>query len=272
MAYQTSLGMLIDVVVYEQLIEFMADVDISRRIFPVEFRGEGDSIKIVKEGQWPEAEVVAEGAEVPIYQPDYVQFTEVYKKVGYRVQITHEMITDQRWDMIRRAARKAGHQIGLKMSIDVLREAWGSTGIQTYTVSGRWGGANADEISDIANCIGLLATKNYFPDTVVVHPKDYARLAALDEFIHADKLGEGAPIRRYEVGSIMNQNIISTPMMSENNFLMLDREYAGSLFIREDLRRANYNEVTRDIEGQVFFIRYREAVISPSAIVFATGY
>lgn len=261
--------MLIDDVVYEQIIEYMADVDISRRIFPTDFRNEGDSIKIVKEGTWPDALEVAEGAEVPIYQPDYVEITEIYKKIGYRTQITHEMITDERWDMVQRAARKAGQQLGLKMSIDVLREAWGDAGVQTYTVSGRWGGANADEIGDLASCIGKLTNKNYGYDIVVVNPLNYAQLAAMDEFIHKEK---GGDIKKYDVGSIMGLDVIVTPMISENNFLMIDRENAGRLFIREDLRRATYNEVTRDVEGQVFFLRYREAVIAPSAIVFATGY
>lgn len=259
---------LIDEVVYEQIIEYMEDVDISRVIFPVEFRNEGDSVKIVKESDWPDAVEVAQGAEVAISQPDYREFTETYKKIGYRTQITHEMITDSRWDLVRRAARKAGQQLGLKMSIDVLREAWTDAGV-TYTVSGRWGGPNADEISDIANVIGLIKTHNYQPDLLVVHTKDYAHLASLDEFIHKEK---GGDIKSYDVGSIMNLNVIATNQISENNFLMLDREDAGVLFIREDLRTAPYSEVTRDVEGQVFWIRYREAVIAPSAICFATGY
>jgi hypothetical protein len=261
--------MLIDEVVFEQIVEFMHDNDISRRIFPVDFRSEGDAIKIVKEGTWPDALEVAQAAEVPIYEPDYIEFTEVYKKIGYRVQITHEMITDQRWDMVARAARKAGTMLGLKMSIDVLREAWNTAGIQTYTVSGRWGGANADEIGDIANCIGKLANKNYGYDILVVNPLNYAELAAMDEFIHKEK---GGDIKKYDVGTIMGLDVIVTPMMSDNNFLMLDRENAGRLFIREDLRRAQYNEVTRDVEGQVLFLRYKEATIAASAIVFATGY
>ena len=269
MSYTTAINSLIDEVVYEQIIEFMANVDISRKIFPVDNRTEGDSIKIVKEGTWPDAVEVAEAGEVPIYQPDYTEYTETYKKIGYRTQITHEMITDERWDMVARAAQKAGQQLGLKMSIDVLREAWGSAGIQHYTVSGRWGGANADEIGDIANCIGKLTNKNYGYDILVVNPLDYAHLASMDEFIHKEK---GGDIKRYDVGSIMGLDVLVTPMMSENNFLMLDTQNAGKLFLREDLRRAPYSEVTRDIEGQVFFIRYREAVISPSAIVFATGY
>jgi len=269
MSYTTALQMLIDEVVYDKIIEYMANVDISRRVYPVEIRNSGDALKITKEGTWPDAEEIAQGAEVPIFQPDYSEVTEIYKKVGYRTQITHEMITDERWDMVARAARKAGQQLGLKMSIDVLREAWGSPGIQTYTVSGRWGGANADEVGDIANCIGLLTNKNYSYDLMIVNPLDYAHLAAMDEFIHKEK---GGDIKRYEVGSIMNLDVIVTPMMSENNFLVLDTEEAGRLFIREDLRRARYEEVTRDVEGQVFFIRYREATISPSAIVFATGY
>lgn len=268
MTYTTAEKTLIDEVVYEEIKEFMADADVSREIFPVEFRDSGDSIKIVKEGAWEAATEVAEGAEVPIKQPDYSEQTETYKKIGYRTQITHEMITDARWDLVRRAARKAGQQLALKMSIDVLREAWNYAGIH-YTVTGRWGGANADEISDIANCIGLVMTKNYTPDLVVVHPKDYAHLKALDEFIHQDK---GGNIKNYDVGTIMNQRVLTTPMVSENNFLMLDRANAGVLFIREDLRQAGYEEVTRDVEGQVFFIRYREATVAPSAICYATGY
>lgn len=269
MTFTTAEHSLIDEVVYDQIIEYMEDVDVSRRIFPVDFRDEGDSIKLVKESQWDDAVEVAEGAEVTILQPDYKEWTETYKKVGYRTQITHEMITDSRWDLVRRAARKAGQKIGLKLSIDVLREAWGTAGVQSYTVSGRWGNANADEIGDISNCIGKLHNKNYGADLMVVHSKDYARLAAMDEFIHKEK---GGDIKRFEVGSILGLDLIATNQMSENNFLMLDTNHAGILFIREDLRRESYTDVPRDVEGQVFWIRYREATIEPSAIVYATGY
>jgi len=269
MTFTTAENSLIAEVVYEQIIEFMDDVDVSRRIFPVDFRDEGDAIKLVKEGTWDDAVEVAQGAEVTILQPDYKEWTELYKKVGYRTQITHEMITDSRWDLVRRAARKAGMKIGLKLSIDVLREAWGTAGVHTYTVSGRWGGANADEIGDISNAIGLLHSKNYGADLMVVHPKDYARLAAMDEFIHKDK---GGDIKRFDVGSILGIDLITTNQMTENNFLMLDTNHAGILFIREDLRQETYTDVPRDVEGQVFWIRYREATIEPSAIVYATGF
>ena len=269
MTFTTAEQSLINEVVYEQIIEYMDNVDVSRRIFPVEFRNEGDSIKLVKESQWDDAVEVAEGAEVTILQPDYREWTETYKKVGYRTQITHEMITDSRWDLVRRSARKAGMKIGLKLSIDVLREAWGTAGVQTYSVSGRWGGANADEIGDISNCIGLLHSKNYGANLMVVYSKDYARLASMDEFIHAEK---GGDIKKFEVGSILGLDIIVTNQMSENNFLMLDTDHAGILFVREDLRQESYTDVPRDVEGQIFWIRYREATIEPSAIVYATGY
>jgi len=269
MTFTNAEKSLIDEVVYDQILEFMEDVDVSRRIFPVEYRNEGDSIKLVKESQWDDAVEVAQGAEVNILQPDYIEWTETYKKVGYRTQITHEMITDSRWDLVRRAARKAGQKIGLKLSIDVLREAWGTAGVQTYSVSGRWGGANADEIGDLSNCIGLLHNKNYGANLVVVHSKDYARLSAMDEFIHKEK---GGDIKRFDVGSILGLDLIQTNQISENNFLMLDTDNAGILFIREDLRRESYTDVPRDVEGQVFWIRYREATIEPSAIVYATGY
>ena len=269
MTFTTAEQALIDEVVYDSILEFMEDVDVSRRIFPVEKRNEGDAIKLVKEGQWDDAVEVAQGAEVTILQPDYKEWTETYKKVGYRTQITHEMITDSRWDLVRRAARKAGQKIGLKMSIDVLREAWGAAGVHQYTVSGRWGGANADEIGDISNSIGLLHSKNYGANLMVVHSKDYARLAAMDEFIHKEK---GGDIKRFDVGSILGVDVIATNQMSENNYLMLDTDYAGILFVREDLRRESYTDVPRDIEGQVFWIRYREAAVEPSAIVYATGY
>lgn len=269
MTFTTAEQALIAEVVYEQILEYKEDVDVSRRIFPVEYRDEGDSIKLVKEAQWDDAVEVPEGSEIEIIKPDYKEWTESYKKVGYRTQITHEMITDARWDLVRRAARKAGQKIGLKMSIDVLREAWGTAGVHQYTVSGRWGGANADEIGDISNSIGLLMSKNYMGDLMVVHPKDYARLAAMDEFIHKEK---GGDIKKFEVGTILNVDVITTNQMSENNFLMLDSQSAGILFIREDLRQETYTDVPRDVEGQVFWIRYREATIEPSAIVYATGY
>jgi hypothetical protein len=52
----------------------------------------------------------------------------------------------------------------------------------------------------------------------------------------------------------------------------MDTEEAGVLFIREDLRRAPYTDVPRDVEGQVFFMRYTQGVVAPSAICYATGY
>jgi len=272
MTLTTAEQALIDEVVFDQIVEFMEDVDVSRRVFPVVYKNEGDSIKIVKEGRWPKAVEIGQGAEVPIFQPTYKQVSEIYKKIGYRAQITHEMIEDSRWDLVERAALNAGQQLGLKMSIDVLREAWGTAGVQTFTVSGRWGGANSDIIGDLSECMGKLRSKNYIPDLLVLHPADYAHLATLDEFVDRSKAPEGKDLRSYEVGRVMGMDVITTAQMSENNFLMLDTRRAGNLYIREDLRRASYTDVPRDVEGQVFFIRYKEAVVAPSAIVFATGY
>jgi|GEM_PF-4693480 len=272
MTYTTAEQSLIAEVLYEQILEYMEDIDVSRRIFPVDVRDSGDSVKITKEGQWASAAIVAEGAEVPIYQPNYTQTTETYRKAGYRVELTHEMITDANWDLLRRAARKAGQKMGLKVSIDVLREAWGTAGVQTFTVSGRWGGANADEIGDITTCMGKVAQKNYFPDLLVVNPGDYAHLAGLDAFIDKSQAPNGKDIRKYEIGTLLGMDVISTNQMSENNFLMLDSEEAGKLFIREDLRYVPYEEPTRDVQGILLFMRYREATLAPSAILFATGF
>jgi len=260
----------IDEVVYNRLIEYLEDVDVSRRIFVPNFMDEGDSVKIVREGQWPAAAEVAEGAEVPIYSPEYTEEFESYKKVAYRTQITHEMITDSRWDLVRRGARKAGQKIGLKVSQDVIEEAK-DYAAWSYTVSGRWGGANADEIGDISTNIGVLDAALYNVDLIVMHPKDYAHLRALPEYI--EKQMGGAGIKNWDGGTtVLGQAIVKTTQISENNFLLMDSDEAGILFIREDLRSESYSDVTRDVEGQVFFLRYREATISPSAIVFATGY
>ena len=270
MTLTTAEASLINEVVRDQIVEYMMAVDVSRVIFPVVAKNEGDSVKIVKEGAWEDAQEVAEGAEVPIYQPDYKEWTETYKKIGYRTQITHEMVTDARWDLVARAARKAGQMLGLKMSIDVLREAWGTAGIQKFTVSGRWGNANADEIGDLATCMGKVVSKNYNPDLIVVHPADWAHLATLDEFVSREKGGVG--LAGFYRGDILGLRVITTTQMSENNFLMLDTANAGELYLREDLRQADYEAITRDVTGQVFFLRYREATISPSAICFGTGY
>jgi|SaaInl7_200m_RNA_FD_contig_21_2659492_length_1649_multi_33_in_0_out_0_1 HK97 family phage major capsid protein len=269
MSYTTQNQTLINEVIWEKMIEYMENEDISRRVFPVEFRNEGDSIKIVTEGQWDDAAEVSEGSEVPIYEPDYTSVTKTYKKIGYRVQITHEMLTDARFDMIRRGVRKAAQKISQKVSIDVLREAWNGAGL-TYTVSGRWGGAYADEITDIATVEGKIRNKNYSPDTIYINPLDYAKLVPLRIFTEKDK---GGDVSKYEIGKkILDLEIIVTPWISENNFLVLDTPEAGVLFIREDLRRAPYKDVPRDVEGQVFFMRYTQGVVAPSAICYATGY
>jgi len=114
----TDEAALIAEVVHDEIIEFMEEVDVSREIFPIVNKDEGDSVKIVREGTWPDAQVVAEGAEVPAYRPAYTEVTETYRKVAYRVQITHEMVTDARWDLLARGTRKAAQMLAQKMSIE----------------------------------------------------------------------------------------------------------------------------------------------------------
>jgi len=259
---------LIAEVIYDEIIEKKETEAVGRKIFPVVKMNSGDSVKIVKEGAWPAAVEVAEGAEVPILQPDYTEETKTYKKIGYRVQITHEMVEDARWDLVRRQAHKAGEQIALKETLDIIEEAKANAGIH-FRITGAWGGANADEIGDIAEMIGKIRAANYVPDILVCNPVDYGKLAGLDEFVHKEK---GGDISKYEVGTILGLKVIATPQISEGHVLILDYDQAGALFLREDLRAERYVEEVRDLEGQVFFERYVPAVLAPSAICFASTY
>jgi len=269
MSFTTQNKDLINEVIWEKMIEYKEEVDLSRRIFPVEFRDAGDAIKIVTEGEWGDAQEVSEGTEVPVYEPKYSTTSKTYKKIGYRLQITHEMLQDARFNMIRRGTRKAGLKLAHKVSIDVLREAWNNAGL-TYTVSGRWGGAYANEIDDLAQAAGKVRNALYDPEMVIMNPLDYAHLVPLRLFTEKDK---GGNVAKYDVGKqILDLDIIVTPWISENNFLVMDSREAGVLYIREDLRRASYEDVPRDVEGQVFFMRYTQAVVAPSAICYATGY
>jgi len=268
MTLTTAEAALIAEVIYDEIVEHKEAEAVGRKIFVPVRRDSGDSVKVIKEGAWPAAVKVAEGAEVPVMQPTYTEETKTYYKIGYRCQITHEMIADARWDLVRRAAIKAGEQIGLKETLDVIEEAKKNAGIH-FRITGAWGGANADEIGDIADMIGLIRNANYNPDIMVVNPKDYAALAALDEFVHKEK---GGDVTKYEVGRILNLDVIATPQISEGHVLVLDYDQAGVLFIREDLRSEKYVEEVRDLEGQVFFERYVPAVLAPSAICFASTY
>ena len=269
MVLTTAEAALIAEVIHDEIIEFKEPEAVGRRMFPVVARNEGDSIKIVKEGAWPRAQKVAEGAEAPLFQPSYTPTTKSYDKLAYRVGITHEMITDARWDLVKRSAQKAGMKIGLEETLDIINLAKSEAGI-AFTVSGRWGGANADELGDISTCIGKLNGANYGATTLVVHPADYAHLAALDEFVHREKGGVGAD--KFYKGDVLGLEVLSTTQMSENNFLILDRNQAGVDYVREELRQEEQVVVERDLYDMVFYLRYKPAVLAPSAIVAATGY
>jgi len=259
---------LIAEVIYDEIVETKEAEAVGRQILPVVKMDSGDSVKIVKEGSWPAAVEVGESAEVPILQPDYTETTATYKKIGYRTQITHEMVADSRWDLVRRQARKAGEQIALKETLDIIEELKANKGI-TFQITGAWGGANADEIGDISEMIGKVRAANYLPDILVCNPLDYGKLAGLDEFVHKEK---GGDISKYDVGTILGLKVIPTPQISEGHVLILDSDQAGALFLREDLRSEDYVEEVRDLQGQVFFERYVPAVLAPSAICFASTY
>jgi len=260
---------LIDEIVWEKLVEYAEEEDITGKLFPIERRDEGDSIKIVSEGEWPDAVEVPEGAEIPIFQPEYGSKVKTYKKIAQRVQITHEMEKDSRYDLLRRGIRKTAQKLMHKIGIDTLREAWTNAGL-TYTVSGRWGGPNADELNDIAQAAAKVRNANYVPDVIVLNPMDYAHLVPLQIFTEKDK---GGDVSRYDIGqTILGMDVVVTPWISENNFLVMDREQAGVLYIREPLSRESYVDSTRMVRGFVAFTRYVPATIAPSAICYATGY
>jgi len=269
MTLTTDEAALIAEIIYDEIIEYKEAVAVGRDMYVIVNKNDGDSVKVVTEGAWPAAVEVAEGAEVPIMQPTWTPRVKTYKKYAYRTQITHEMVTDARWDMVQRQARKAGQQLGLKESLAIIEDAKSDAG-NTFTVSGRWGGATADEVGDLLNCMGKIQGANYDPDILVVHAADWAHIAGLDEFVHREKGGVG--LANFYKGDILGMRVLVTTQMSENDFLMLDKDQAGTLFLREDLRTEDYVKEERDLQGQVFFLREIPAVLAPSAICYASGF
>jgi HK97 family phage major capsid protein len=268
MTLTTAEAALIAEVVHETIVDFKEARAVGRQLMPVSRKNTGDSVKVVKEGAWPAAEIIPEGAEIPILQPTYSEEAHPYDKIAYRTQITREMIDDARWDMVKRNAIKAGEQIAKKETFEVVKQLRENKGI-TFKITGAWGGADADEIGDISTMIGELRNVNYIPDILGVNPKDYAHLAGLDEFIHAEK---GGNISVYEVGSILELKVIATPEISDGKVLMIDYDQAGILYERQELRQEGYSFTPRLVEGQVYYERIKPAVLAPSAIIYASTY
>ncbi len=242
-----------------------------------------------------EAEIVPEGAEVPIKHATWEKFYINVVKTGVRPVITREMIEDAHWDVVRRnldQAALAMARIEDWMIMDALNAgvpngsaiALGVGGIGTKVANHRiqMGAAGVgDSLTwrSIAKALTVMRLENYTPDVMLIHPVQMYDLLTMEgDFIGAtEKAYLTLPERvtsamtNGTIGSIGGMRVVVSANQTAGQVLMFDSSVYAVLAERRPVSIDKYNDVIRQLEGIVLTQRLKPAAIRRDAAVMLTG-
>lgn len=248
--------------VYKTVLEGAEPKGVMRGILPV-LKMDRQDMRYVMGSVGTYAEVVAEGAEIPIENQSYTKATFESKKVGTRPIITTELVEDALFDIIELELKKAGQRVENKLNRDAINEL-------IANVSGDVSFTNTSTdlaVSTVRDAITAVQEANREPDTLIMTPgfqgylmKDsnlaFANRAGTDDVIKTGGFpGTILGLKPY-VLSVTTANGSWAYNQSAIGALVLDSMTAGAIGMRRDLTVDQYDDPIRDLVGIAVTMRY----------------
>lgn len=252
---------LIPTEVYATLIEGSEPAKCMRNVLPI-YRMPGPVMTIPYGETGTYASIVAEGAEVPIQTETISVGTLTAVKYGSRPMITREMVADAKWDVIASEIRKAGTKIENGLNREALSVVLEASGTATDS-----GGSGATPLLMLGKCVGGLIGLGYQPTDIVFQPVAYgatmgAFTAPASDF--ADSVVRSGSLNglygcRTHVCGIADSSSTYTWGWGTDDYIgavVLDRNAAGAIGIREDIGVEQYSDPVRDLVGMKVTARW----------------
>jgi hypothetical protein len=121
------------------------------------------------------------------------------------------------------------------------------------------------DIPDITGSIYHIEDHNYFPNVLVINPKQKAELNEIDTFVEADKVGSRIAFEKGFAGRIYGLDTIVTTAVAADTAYMLDTREAGMLVVRRPLTVKPFEIPERDSVGAAITFRAAAQVLQAKA-------
>lgn len=214
------------------------------------------------------ASIVAEGAEVPIETQTLSVGTLTADKYAIRPLITREMVADAKFDVIATEIRKAGFKIENALNRLAISALMTGSGGDAGTYQTDCGGAGATPLAFTAQAAGTLLGRGFVPTDLVMCPIFYGLIMSAFTSLStstADRVTAGgvAPgtlfgMKTHLLGVADNAATYVWDF-SANGYLgalLIDRNAAGAIGMREDINVEQYSDPIRDLVGMKVSARF----------------
>jgi len=204
---------------------------------------------------------IAEGAEIPVGTEDYDSVTLTPKKYGVRPLISKEMIEDAEWDVIEYQLAEAGRAMADLETEKIISEMISDAG---NSVAAGTGGTLA--YADVVNILKECLTDDFAPDTLAIHPSEFADLLKDSAIQKAMDWGGPAVAPTGRIANLLGMRVLVSTKVTSGTALVIDSKHAGVLFIRRDVTVEEYEDPVKDLAGVAVTARWIYDTLRPNAI------
>lgn len=272
MTIRTSTGtegsLLIASTIYDELIpeyeKKLIPRDTAALVFgPTQIKGSSINVNL----EVPDAmkvNLTAEGTEIQLETPEYVNVNIVPQKYGLRINITMEMMEDEKFALLPRAARLAGKRLAENENSLILTALDGAANTVT-------GGTEAT-IGNFTQMILNLENADAEATDCIMGNEVARDLRLIDTFIEADKAGTDEALRSGRILPFMGMRVhrFSTnaaPTTAHARYAyVLDREHAYAIAEKRPVTMRMYTIETHDTDGVACTQRVAVSLLRSDAV------
>lgn len=244
-----------------------------RDVLPI-IKTKSYSVRVVTSTGGEYAAEVPEAAPIPIDTTSLSKVDITIKKVGTRPLITRELIDDALFDVVELELRKAGARMENKLNRDCLLEVL--SGITNTDIDPA---GSTLAVTDLANAVGTVKSKNYTPDTLITHPAAEAQLLQDSNLVYVAYAGTRRTLETGEIPRILGLRPWtcsvttgstsyywdSTDADSHYYALVFDSQNMAMIAMRQDMTTEQYHDPIHDLVGISVTMRYGVKTIQGTA-------
>lgn len=259
---------LIPTEVYGTIIEGSEPAKCFRNFLPI-YQMNSAVLKVPYGETGTYAPIVSEGAEIPIQDQTYGVATFTAKKYAIRPMITKEMMADASFDVVAAEVRKAGWRIENALNYIVMEAFISASAGNASTYDTDCGSSGATPLAFMGKAMGTMIGRGFTPTDVVTSPVYYGAVmqtgAALANQVGVDmtrggQLGRLFGMQSHLLGTASStvQAYLTWGFAADGNkgALLLDRNAAGAIGMREDISVEQYSDPVRDLVGMTVKARF----------------
>jgi hypothetical protein len=254
---------LIPTEVYGTIIEGSEPAKCFRDFLPI-YRMNGAVLKVPYGETGTYAGKVTEGSEIPIETQTYSVATFTAYKYAVRPMITKEMMADASFDAVAAEVRKAGWRVENALNYAVMEAFIAASAGDASTYDTDCGGSGATPLAFAGKAMGTMIGRGFTPTDLITCPVFYGAVmqtsAALANQVGVDmtrggQLGKLFGMDSHLLGTTQSNAAASTSWLFAANgnhgALLIDRNAAGGIGMREDVSVEQFSDPVRDLVGMI---------------------